>query len=55
MAKKSMIAKAQRRPKFQVRQVTAAESAGGPAVTCAVFRCAASASGSMLMKGRFPE
>jgi ribosomal protein L5 len=50
MAKKSMIVKAQRKPKFSTRRVNSAESAAGRGAICASSRCAEFASGNLRAK-----
>jgi hypothetical protein len=47
MAKKSMIIKANRTPKFSTRKVTAARFVDGPAVICGNSKCAGFAFGSL--------
>ena len=54
MAKKSMIAKANRPPKFRVRAHNRCKICGRPAPTYASSACAVSASARMPSPGGFP-
>ena len=53
MAKKSLIAKAKRAPKFKVRAYTAARSVAGPMVICVSSDFAVSVSANWHLKAKY--